>query len=1122
MALSAGKVKRKLSHEHLFSQPSSSASNSISISTSSTTSTEQFLVQRHPLDPKRSLRKANTHLSTPSHFTIAGFGANHMSGVIDLTGSSPEPDHRDVNSIMRDIIDLTADDDSPEISNLGQSSDPQVALQLQAQYDKEAAQAYHQGSSNTTSKKMKLDNAPDKHEVGESIFQSDEEYAELLAAAFEQENRGEDEDAKLAMKMHLQWNDGVDLESQDEWVRHNNKSMFGDDDHAQRDASQQIADEASSLAALHEFGQKTLRCRCYCCNKPLIYDEGSIQRLSKRWSFQGLSSMVECNKCKNAFTCMGCGQPGSQHHSSSDQAPGTEKQPWCCYEGRLFLIWALLCSLKSNKIGKNCKILPTRPKSALSGKLKSGTGYADNARGPRGKASNTAALVDESDPMDGSVTFVLHNLITLLPSWNKNSRFDQEPPKTLLPMLKRSFLLEKVAELLRNDSIDNASKRKGLYISVVRFMNALAEHHVTASIAYEERTVYTDREGLFEVCFGHYSPSPNLGFENVGDKVQSLERTMQNLKVQAESFMKQTNAVDHEGFEPDQHTQDAIQLSMLIVNLAAYLRANALPDSAATTSALEDVKEWHRDNSVDEIPDDELLNGHYYANEANSVKIVQKGRMKRLMMELANLKTSLPEGVYVRHGSSRLDVMKVVIIGPKDTPYENGIFEFDLFCTGNYPNEAPKMKFKTTGGGRAHFNPNLYTDGKICLSLLGTWSGEPWRPGQSTLLQVFVSIQSMIFCDEPWCNEPGRESMAGSPQSISYNKSIRRLTLMYALLDWAKKQAEQPTLLSSGTGSVGNHIWTSVVEKHFSVNVETILETVGRWSNEGFGSSGHLRHFNTFGVGELNPGPPIPHALLSPADFLAVAGHLNSPSPYNLAPNAPSTQVPPAHKLQASVNPPPYASSSSSFGHQAYLTGIYPPHSFQASIQPGVVNTVSPSPGTVFSQNSFQLSAPPPPGSKHNSSSMPSLPSMQDIGDFHPSQQQTMNPAQQLALQQAQQQAQIHAHQLANLHMQQHPQHMAKIKAIHEKLKALEQKSQSSQAKAQGQMVTQTPVQTQAQQAYQIQQSFAQSGPPLPFHPPAAQRPPPPAPVNEAKLVAELETALARYRQKNKGKVLVP
>lgn len=45
-----------------------------------------------------------------------------------------------------------------------------------------------------------------------------------------------------------------------------------------------------------------------------------------------------------------------------------------------------------------------------------------------------------------------------------------------------------------------------------------------------------------------------------------------------------------------------------------------------------------------------------------------------------------------------------------------------------------------TGDGRGRFNPNLYADGKVCLSLLGTWHStsetEKWNPDSSSLFQV--------------------------------------------------------------------------------------------------------------------------------------------------------------------------------------------------------------------------------------------------------------------------------------------------------------------------------------------------------------------------------------------------
>lgn len=62
-------------------------------------------------------------------------------------------------------------------------------------------------------------------------------------------------------------------------------------------------------------------------------------------------------------------------------------------------------------------------------------------------------------------------------------------------------------------------------------------------------------------------------------------------------------------------------------------------------------------------------------------------------------------------------------------------------------------------GMQARFNPNLYAEGKVCLSLLGTWSGPGWDPAISTLSQVLVSIQSAILVDKPYYNEPSYETV---------------------------------------------------------------------------------------------------------------------------------------------------------------------------------------------------------------------------------------------------------------------------------------------------------------------------------------------------------------------------
>ena len=68
------------------------------------------------------------------------------------------------------------------------------------------------------------------------------------------------------------------------------------------------------------------------------------------------------------------------------------------------------------------------------------------------------------------------------------------------------------------------------------------------------------------------------------------------------------------------------------------------------------------------------------------------------------------------------------------------------------------MKAITTNGGRTRFNPNIYSSGKVCLSILGTWRGEPgeeWSSAQG-LESILLSIQSLMSSN-PYENEPGYE-----------------------------------------------------------------------------------------------------------------------------------------------------------------------------------------------------------------------------------------------------------------------------------------------------------------------------------------------------------------------------
>ncbi|KER27859.1 hypothetical protein T265_13718 [Opisthorchis viverrini] len=203
-------------------------------------------------------------------------------------------------------------------------------------------------------------------------------------------------------------------------------------------------------------------------------------------------------------------------------------------------------------------------------------------------------------------------------------------------------------------------------------------------------------------------------------------------------------------------------------------------------------------------------------------------RARRLAQEIITLSTGLPlseeSSVFVRADENHVCMLKTLITGPPDTPYENGCFVFDICIPAQYPSSPPLFCLLTTGKNTVRFNPNLYADGHVCLSILNTWQGRPeerWDPKTSNLLQVLVSIQSLIFVSEPYFNEPGYECNYGTPlgqrESQRYNLNIRAATLRWAMLD---------QLCNPPAG------FEEVVYNHFKLKREAILVQLERWVAE--------------------------------------------------------------------------------------------------------------------------------------------------------------------------------------------------------------------------------------------------------------------------------------------------
>ncbi|XP_790704.1 ubiquitin-conjugating enzyme E2 G2 [Strongylocentrotus purpuratus] len=131
--------------------------------------------------------------------------------------------------------------------------------------------------------------------------------------------------------------------------------------------------------------------------------------------------------------------------------------------------------------------------------------------------------------------------------------------------------------------------------------------------------------------------------------------------------------------------------------------------------------------------------------------------LKRLMAEYKQLTVNPPEGIIAGPvNEENFFEWEALITGPEGTCFEGGVFQTELKFPTDYPLNPPKMRFKTE-----MFHPNIYADGRVCISILHAPGDDPmgyessaerWSPVQS-VEKILLSVISMLA-------EPNDESGA--------------------------------------------------------------------------------------------------------------------------------------------------------------------------------------------------------------------------------------------------------------------------------------------------------------------------------------------------------------------------
>ncbi len=115
--------------------------------------------------------------------------------------------------------------------------------------------------------------------------------------------------------------------------------------------------------------------------------------------------------------------------------------------------------------------------------------------------------------------------------------------------------------------------------------------------------------------------------------------------------------------------------------------------------------------------------------------------------------------------------IQFTLTGPKESPWEDCIMNGYIMCPNNYPFEPPSVVFTTKTN-----HPNIYKDGKVCMSILNNKQDETGYFQQSELWSPALDLRCIFLCIINLFNEPNLESPADLDACILYRSDIKKFT----------------------------------------------------------------------------------------------------------------------------------------------------------------------------------------------------------------------------------------------------------------------------------------------------------------------------------------------------------
>ena len=145
--------------------------------------------------------------------------------------------------------------------------------------------------------------------------------------------------------------------------------------------------------------------------------------------------------------------------------------------------------------------------------------------------------------------------------------------------------------------------------------------------------------------------------------------------------------------------------------------------------------------------------------------------LKRIQKELQDLQRDPPANCSAGPIGDDMFHWQATIMGPKESPYEGGVFFLNITFPSDYPFKPPKIQFTTK-----IYHCNINSNGSICLDILK----DQWSPAL-TLSKVLLSISSLLTDPNP--NDPLEPSIANLLKNDpkKHEQFAREWTQKYAM-----------------------------------------------------------------------------------------------------------------------------------------------------------------------------------------------------------------------------------------------------------------------------------------------------------------------------------------------------